>query len=135
MVEAWYDPTNNVVSTDKNDPRFTPLGQLWRLVPERERSFSNDVGRLLKAGKGFYDDGTPIDYKDIQLKIEGTGEDTFECVEVRIPRPPQREWIGLTDEERKQVRSSTNYNQFMTAGEYAEAVQKATEAKLREKNT
>jgi hypothetical protein len=36
MVEAWYDPTNQVVSTDKNDPRFTPLGQLWRLVPERE---------------------------------------------------------------------------------------------------
>ena len=36
MVEAWYDPTNNVVSTDKNDPRFTPLGQLWRLVQERE---------------------------------------------------------------------------------------------------
>jgi hypothetical protein len=36
MVEAWYDPTNNVVSTDKNDSRFTPLGQLWRLVPERE---------------------------------------------------------------------------------------------------
>jgi hypothetical protein len=36
MVEAWYDPTNQVVSTDKNDPRFTSLGQLWRLVPERE---------------------------------------------------------------------------------------------------
>jgi hypothetical protein len=35
MVEAWYDPTNQVVSTDKNDPRFTALGQLWRLVPER----------------------------------------------------------------------------------------------------
>jgi hypothetical protein len=34
MVEAWYDPTNRVVSTDKNDPRFTALGQLWRLVPE-----------------------------------------------------------------------------------------------------
>jgi hypothetical protein len=98
MVEAWYDPTNHVVSTDKHDPRFTPLGQLWRLVPERERSFSDDVGRLLKAGKGFYDDGTPIDYKDIQLKIEGTGEDTFECVEVHIPRPPQREWIGLDPE-------------------------------------
>jgi hypothetical protein len=105
--------------------------------PEPEpikRSFSDDVGRLLKAGKGFYDDDTPIDYKDIQLKIEGTGEDTFECVEVRIPRPPQREWIGLTDEERKQVRSSAHYNQFMTAGEYAKAVQKATEAKLKEKN-
>jgi hypothetical protein len=78
-IEAWYDPTNHVVSTDKNDPRFTPLGQLWRLVPERE-------------------------------------------------------WVGLTDEERKQVRSGTNYNQFMTAGEYAEAVQKATEDELKEKN-
>jgi len=70
------------VSTDKHDPRFTPLGQLWRLVPESI----------------------------------------------------WREWVELTDEERKQVRSSAHYNQFMTAGEYAEAVQKATEAKLREKN-
>ena len=31
-VLAWYDPTNKVVSTDKEDPRFTPLGQLWPLV-------------------------------------------------------------------------------------------------------
>ena len=63
-----------------------------------KRSFSADVGRLLKDGKGFYDDGTPIDYKDIQLKIKGVGEDTFECVEVRIPRPPKREWVGLDKE-------------------------------------
>jgi hypothetical protein len=46
----------------------------------------------------------------------------------------KKEWVGLTDEERKQVRSSAHYNQFMTAGEYAEAVQKNTEAKLKEKN-
>ncbi len=43
-------------------------------------------------------------------------------------------WVGLTDEEREQVRSSAGYNQFMSAGEYAEAVQWATEAKLKEKN-
>ena len=48
-----------------------------------------------------------------------------------LPKP----WVGLTDEERKFVRSSVGYNQFVTAGEYAEHVQKATEAKLREKNT
>jgi hypothetical protein len=36
-IEAWYDPTNHVVSTDKNDPRFTPLGQLWRLVPTEKQ--------------------------------------------------------------------------------------------------
>jgi len=31
MTIAWYDPTNHHVSTDKNDPLFTPLGQLWPL--------------------------------------------------------------------------------------------------------
>jgi len=127
-MEAWYDPTNHVVSTDKHDRRFTPLGQLWRLVPERERSFSVDVGRLLKAGKGFYDDGTPIDYKEIELKIKGVGEDTFECVEVRITRPPQRDWVGLHEHELQVL----EYND--PSGERLKLA-KAVEAKLKEKNT
>ena len=50
-------------------------------------------------------------------------------------RDTKREWVGLTDEEREQVRSSAGYNQFMSAGEYAKAVQLTTEAKLKEKNT
>jgi hypothetical protein len=105
-----------------------------------KRSFSDDVGRLLKAGKGFYDDGTPIDYKDIQLKIEGAGEDTFECVEVRIPRPPQREWVGLESDEQileiskdvwgkdKLNRGRDDHRPFYI--DFARAV----EAKLKEKN-
>lgn len=36
MTLAWYDPTNHHVSTDKNDPLFTPLGQLWPLAVKRE---------------------------------------------------------------------------------------------------
>jgi len=32
---AWYDPTNGVVSTDKDSPLFTPLGQVWPLYPPR----------------------------------------------------------------------------------------------------
>ena len=36
MTIAWYDPTNHHVSTDKHDPSFTPLGQLWPLVVKRE---------------------------------------------------------------------------------------------------
>jgi hypothetical protein len=36
MTLAWYDPTNHHVSTDKNDPAFTPLGQLWPLDVPRE---------------------------------------------------------------------------------------------------
>jgi len=68
-------------------------------APPRQRSFYDDVGRLIKAGKGFYDDGTPIDYKEIQLEIKGVGEGIFECTKVFIPRPPKREWVGLTDHE------------------------------------
>jgi len=35
MTIAWYDPTNHHVSTDKNDPMFTPLGQLTPLEEKR----------------------------------------------------------------------------------------------------
>jgi hypothetical protein len=52
---------------------------------------------------------------------------------VNLPAP-SKEWVGLTDEERERVRSNAGYNQFMSAGEYAELVQRATEAKLKEKN-
>ena len=32
---AWYDPTNGAVSTDKDSPLFTPLGQVWPLYTQR----------------------------------------------------------------------------------------------------
>jgi hypothetical protein len=33
---AWYDPSNGVVSTDRDSPLFTPLGQVWPLFPKGE---------------------------------------------------------------------------------------------------
>ena len=33
---AWYDPSNGHVSTDRDCPLFTPLGQVWALHPRRE---------------------------------------------------------------------------------------------------
>jgi hypothetical protein len=33
---AWYDPSNGVVSTDRDCPLFTPLGQVWPLSLRRE---------------------------------------------------------------------------------------------------
>jgi hypothetical protein len=33
---AWYDPSNGVVSTDKDCSLFTPLGQVWPLYPKHE---------------------------------------------------------------------------------------------------
>jgi len=32
---AWYDPTNRMVSRDKDSPLFTPLGQLLPLYTQR----------------------------------------------------------------------------------------------------
>lgn len=46
----------------------------------------------------------------------------------------KKPWQGLSDDERRAVRNSVAYNQFMTAGEYAELVQKATESFLKAKN-
>jgi len=33
---AWYDPTNGAVSTDKDSPLFTPLGQVLPLYTQQE---------------------------------------------------------------------------------------------------
>jgi hypothetical protein len=49
--------------------------------------------------------------------------------------PPQRTWVGLTDDDKVLIKHDANYNQFMTAGEYADRVQQLTEARLKDKNT
>ena len=60
MTFAWYDPTNHHVSTDKHDPMFTPLGQLWPLDVEREgvgltdEEIKDIVGRNDPGGIGGY---------------------------------------------------------------------------------
>jgi hypothetical protein len=47
----------------------------------------------------------------------------------------QRTWVGLTDDDKVLIKHDANYNQFMTAGEYADLVQALTEARLKDKNT
>jgi hypothetical protein len=60
MILAWYDPTNHHVSTDKHDPLFTPLGQLWPLEVKCEWVGLTDeeikyiVGRGDPGGIGSY---------------------------------------------------------------------------------
>jgi hypothetical protein len=49
--------------------------------------------------------------------------------------PTQRTWVGLTEDDKVLIKHDANFNQFMTAGEYADRVQQLTEAKLKEKNT
>ena len=61
MTLAWYDPTNHHVSTDKNDPLFTPLGQLWPLDAAREwvgltnDEAANELRRLHQCLRNVYE--------------------------------------------------------------------------------
>ena len=49
--------------------------------------------------------------------------------------PPQRTWVELTEYDKVLIKHDANFNQFMTAGEYADRVQALTEARLKDKNT
>jgi hypothetical protein len=89
---AWYDPSNGVVSTDRDSPLFTPLGQVWPLYLERTE-------QKPVAWEQFY------------------------------TTPPQRTWVGLTDEEIWTVLQFRGYNTDTIE------IAKAIEAKLKEKNT
>jgi hypothetical protein len=48
---------------------------------------------------------------------------------------PPRTWAGLTDDDKVLIKHDANFNQFMTAGEYADIVQQLTEARLKDLNT
>ena len=100
-------------------------------LPLRKKSFNEDVGRLLSTGKGFYGDGTPIDPDEIQMKIQGVGDEVFVCTEVHLPRPPQREWVGLTDDEIKEIVGP--WGDTPIKG-YTRKLFDDIEAKLKEKN-
>jgi len=68
---AWYDPTHGAVSTDKDSPLFTPLGQIWPLYPQRTW-----VGLTNEEVKNFVQavwprEATPTDYiRAIEAKLK-----------------------------------------------------------------
>ena len=60
---AWYDPTNGMVSTDKDSPLFTPLGQIWALYPQRTWVGLTDKERketLQSVNTGFVVDASVV---------------------------------------------------------------------------
>ena len=105
---AWYDPSNGVVSTDRDCPLFTPLGQVWPLYLERTEQ-------------------EPVcpECKAVVL---------YECVACSSNNyPPQRTWVALTDEEISEITSKViGFNSCVGWEEdYARAIEQA----LKEKNT
>ena len=73
---AWYDPTNGMVSTDKDSPLFTPLGQVWPLylprtwtwLTDEERDYFTYIDAKDKARFRKY-----FDYIEAKLKEKNVG--------------------------------------------------------------
>jgi hypothetical protein len=78
-------------------------------------------------------DGTSPDHL-LLLEAADALEKSVECM-CGICKLGQRKWVGLTDDDKVLIKHDANYNQFMTAGEYADRVQQLTEARLKDKNT
>jgi len=124
---AWYDPTNGAVSTDKNSPLFTPLGQVWGLYVKEEQEPVAWFSTL----------------PDGRLSIKIVGKPTEGSWEPLYTTPPQRTWVGLTDEELIEAMkywsddSNSSYGgAYAAEGEYFDVEEswRYIEAKLKEKN-
>ena len=77
------------------------------------------------------------DPNDWTPKVADAGEPARKAIEALRARlaQPEREWQGLTDEDKKQIAIEANNKSEMTAWEYAHRVGNFTEAKLKEKNS
>ena len=67
---AWYDPTNGMVSTDKDSPVFTPLGQVWPLyLPS---TWAGLTDKDWNRSKHNYDFQKGVDWAESILKEKNT---------------------------------------------------------------
>jgi len=126
---AWYDPTNGMVSTDKDSPLFTPLGQVWPLFLE-EQQITADCPNCeyhrkraqLWRDEAYKQAGHPLPEREPVawikpkelLVMQGNayagakdwrvnlGLEPEEGDVALYTSPPQRTWVGLTDEEKQE---------------------------------
>jgi len=153
---AWYDPTNGMVSTDKDSPLFTPLGQVWPLFLEEQQITAdcpNCEYHRQRAQRwrdeAYKQAGHPLPEREPVawispkelLVMQGNAYAGAKDWRVNLglepeegdvglyTTPPQRTWVGLTDEEKASFWTADQ----MTQKEWDELFV-AIEAKLKEKN-
>jgi hypothetical protein len=141
---AWYDPTNGMVSTDKDSPLFTPLGQVLPLYTKQEDDGITLTTIRHPRGKPALGDLNPesletmeIDVPepvawfstlpDGRLSIKIVGKPTEGNWEPLYTTPPQRTWVGLTKEERHAI--------SMANRPYCADIMAAHEEELKRRNT
>ena len=115
---AWYDPTNGMVSTDKDSLLFTPLGQVWPLYLQWEQE-----------PIGYVSEGSAERLTAVKQAHEQIRSFRLFIHDVPLYTAPQRTWTGLTDEEIEQGCEES----WVTEQAWQSAVWWA-EAKLKEKN-
>jgi hypothetical protein len=126
---AWYDPTNGVVSTDKDSPLFTPLGQVLPLYTQPEQ----EPFEYWNAVEGW------VKIEEVREHFDSVGCGTIykTAGEDRTPlytTPPQRTWVGLTDEDCDEVERWVEFKEEGSGRIPNLKLIRYIEAKLKEKN-
>jgi len=115
---AWYDPTNGAVSTDKDSPLFTPLGQVWPLYTKQEQE---------PVAWGVFE-GNLHDMFFSQEEAQEMADLKGTHAEVRpLYATPPRTWVGLTKEERHEISLANK--------PYVADIMAAHEEELKRRNT
>jgi hypothetical protein len=113
---AWYDPTNGVVSTDKDSPLFTSLGQVWGLYLKEEAK---------DEPYGYVWFTKQMEHRF--TRIEPHPNMGAMNIKPIYTTPPQRTWVGLTKEERHKI--------SMANRPYCADIMAAHEEELKRRNT
>lgn len=94
----------------------------------RKPMWSAEAIKAYESGQGVKLVNTP--HPHYEPLPEDLNPESLETVEIDLPEPPQRPWVGLTDEEVEDFVSA-----LWPVGAGAGKLLRAIEAKLKEKNT
>ena len=86
---------------------------------------------LQKAGGTCFDE---FSHREMMSQPDHFMNQSITSLRQAIAELEQRTWVGLTEDDKVLIKHDANFNQFMTAGEYADRVQQLTEARLKDKN-
>jgi hypothetical protein len=89
--------------------------------------FNVDVSLYTTPPHSFFEDVAD----DLRVEIAEL-QDHVRLLEKQLAQ--QRTWVGLTDDDKVLIKHDALFNQYMTAGEYADIVQQLTEARLKDLN-
>jgi len=160
---AWYDPTNGAVSTDKDSPLFTPLGQVLPLFLE-EQQITADCPNCewhkdraarwrdeayKQAGYPLPDCDEPwspvsigVDMTEAGAHVVGIyamSDETLQIFYAKHHPAPQRTWVGLKDKEIEEIWKIAMFTDYGIGAELSNQpfvhYARAIEAKLKDKNS